>query len=103
MEATSFISTKVASKLLRLLTKILKNNADKRSQELVRINDVFGDCGELAKFYIQPDCQQVNPADELEDETISSIRAGVFETINTPEMVLVKCLFLPMRAWEKLR
>ncbi|MGK0247584.1 MAG: hypothetical protein ACI910_000307 [Oleispira sp.] len=82
MEATSFISTKVASKLLRLLTKILKNNADNRSQELVRINDVFGDCGELAKFYIQPDCQQVNPADELEDETISSIRAGVFETIN---------------------
>ncbi|WP_299144025.1 pentapeptide repeat-containing protein [uncultured Vibrio sp.] len=49
---------------------------------MVRINDVFGNCEELAKFYIQPDCQQVNPADELEDETISSIRAGVFETIN---------------------
>ncbi len=48
----------------------------------LRFNDIFGNCKELAKFYIQPDCQQVNPADELEDETISTIRAGVFETIN---------------------
>ncbi|HIF9103148.1 TPA: pentapeptide repeat-containing protein [Photobacterium damselae] len=82
METTSFISTKVATKLLKTLTQVLKNSVDKRNKELVRINDIFGNCEELAKFYIQPDCQQVNPADELEDETISSIRAGVFETIN---------------------
>ena len=82
METISFISTKVATKLLKALTGVLKNNIDNRNGELIRINDVFGDCQELAKFYIQPDCQQVNPADELEDETISSIRAGVFETIN---------------------
>ncbi|OEF23163.1 pentapeptide repeat-containing protein [Vibrio rumoiensis] len=82
METTSFISTKVATKLLKALTQVLKNSVDKRNKELVRINDVFGNCEELAKFYIQPECQQVNPADELEDETISSIRAGVFETIN---------------------
>jgi hypothetical protein len=82
MEATSFISTKVATKLLKVLTKVLKSNIDQRNQELVKINDIFGNCEELAKFYIQPNCQQVNPADELEDETISSIRAGVFETIN---------------------
>ncbi len=82
METTSFISTKVATKLLKALTSVLKNNIDNRNRELIRINDVFGDCQELAKFYIQPDCQQVNPADELEDETISSIRAGIFETIN---------------------
>ncbi|OBU14252.1 effector protein PipB [Photobacterium aquimaris] len=82
METTSFISTKVATKLLKVLIKVLKNSVDKRNNELVRINDIFGNCEELAKFYIQPDCQQVNPADELEDETISSIRAGVFETIN---------------------
>ncbi|MCJ8351965.1 pentapeptide repeat-containing protein [Moritella sp.] len=82
MEATSFISTKVATKLLKVLTKVLKSNIDQRNQELVKINDIFGNCEELAKFYIQPSCQQVNPADELEDETISSIRAGVFETIN---------------------
>jgi uncharacterized protein YjbI with pentapeptide repeats len=82
MEATSFISTKIATKLLKILLKVLKTNIDKRNQELVRMNDVFGNCGELAQFYIQPNCQQVNPADELEDETISSIRAGVFETVN---------------------
>lgn len=82
MEATSFISTQMASKLLKLLTKVINSNIDKRNQELIRINDIFGDCEELAKFYIQPNCQQVNPADELEDETISSIRAGVFETID---------------------
>lgn len=82
METTSFISTTVATKLLKSLTKVLKNSVDKRNKELVRINDIFGNCEELAKFYIQPNCQQVNPADELEDETISSIRAGVFETIN---------------------
>jgi uncharacterized protein YjbI with pentapeptide repeats len=82
MEPASFISTKVAGKLLKILSKVLKTNVDKRNQDLVRINDVFGNCEELAKFYIQPNCQQVNPADELEDETISSIRAGVFETID---------------------
>jgi uncharacterized protein YjbI with pentapeptide repeats len=82
METTSFISTKVATKLIKALTKVLKNNVDKRSAELVKINDIFGNCEELAKFYIQPNCQQVNPADELEDETISSIRAEIFETIN---------------------
>ena len=82
MEATSFISTKISSKLFKLLTKSLKSSIDQRNKELVRINDVFGNCLELAKYYVQPSCQQVNPADELEDETISTIRAEVFETIN---------------------
>ena len=82
MEATSFISTKISSKLFKLLTKSLKSSIDQRNKELVRINDVFGNCLELAKYYVQPSCQQVNPAHELEDETISTIRAEVFETIN---------------------
>lgn len=82
MDGSSFISAELISKLLRLLTKVIKSGADSRSKELIRINDVFGDCQELARFYIQPNCQQVNPADELEDETISNLRAGVFETIN---------------------
>ncbi|MFT5592961.1 MAG: hypothetical protein ACI8SR_001327 [Oceanicoccus sp.] len=82
MEGTSFITTKLASSLLGRLTKILKNRSDSRNKELININDIFGDCESLAKFYIQPDCQQVNPADEIEDETISSIRAKVFKTIN---------------------
>lgn len=82
MDSTSFISTKMAAKLLKILSQVLNNSVDKRNQELVRINDVFGDCEQLAKYYIQPFCQQVNPADEIEDETISSVRAGVFETIN---------------------
>ena len=82
MEVSSFISTKVATKLIKVLSKVLKNSVDKRNQELIKMNDVFGNCEELSRFYVQPHCQQVNPADELEDETISSIRAGVFETIN---------------------
>lgn len=82
MEPASFISTQSVAKLLSFLTKSIKSNIDKRNQELIRINDVFGNCLELAKFYIQPNCQQINPADEIEDETISSIRAEVFETIN---------------------
>ena len=57
METTSFISTKVAKKLLKVLIKVLKNSVDKRNNELIRINDIFGNCEELAKFYIQPDCQ----------------------------------------------
>ena len=55
MGTTSFISTKVATELLKALTRVLKNNIDNRNSELIRINDVFGDCQVLAKFYIQPD------------------------------------------------
>lgn len=82
MEPKTFISAKVASKLLHLLVKCLNKSFDNRNKELIRISDTFGNCIDLAQYYIQPNCQQVNPADELEDETISTLRAGVFKTVN---------------------
>lgn len=41
-----------------------------QSREIFRIADVFGDPLQLAKYYIEPDCQQYNPSDDLEDDVV---------------------------------
>lgn len=73
-----FISTKSISTLYKKLVKIGKD----REENISRINKNFGDPIELAKFYIEPNCQHVNTADENEDEPISSIQSPIFKTIN---------------------
>lgn len=52
-----------------------------RSQEIDSIAEIFGDPLELAKYYIEPDCQQINPADFREDENI--VREPIFSRIET--------------------
>ena len=65
--------------LFNKLTKI----KEERKTELSNIEEVFGDPFELAKCYVDPDFQQVNPADENESDPISSVRSPAMQAINT--------------------
>ncbi len=55
------------------LYKNLKKIQKKRQKELNTINDVlFTNPVELAKYYIEPDCQETNPADRYEEDFLVS-------------------------------
>jgi uncharacterized protein YjbI with pentapeptide repeats len=73
-----YISPKWLPPLYKKLTLI----RDERKNELANISDTFGDPLELAKFYIEPKCSHINPANIDEDEPISHINAQISETIN---------------------
>ena len=73
----------IAKKYLPELYKRLRTIAAKRDAELQRIGDVgFGDPLELAKYYIEPNCQPDNPADEDEEQALLTMRSPVFDTMN---------------------
>jgi hypothetical protein len=77
--ATSFIS----ASWLKPLWKKLKAIRGEREQEIQRIANEFVDPYELARFYVEPNCQHHNPADHLEDkEPRSAIKSPVFKTIS---------------------
>ncbi|MCK4765551.1 MAG: pentapeptide repeat-containing protein [Candidatus Aminicenantes bacterium] len=64
------------------LYKHLKGNQEKRQQELNKLNDVLGmNPLELAKYYVEPDCQEVNPADRHE-EKLQVSREPILQEIN---------------------
>ncbi|MCB1769423.1 MAG: SUMF1/EgtB/PvdO family nonheme iron enzyme [Candidatus Competibacteraceae bacterium] len=68
---------------IKPLAKKLKVIRDDRVEEINRIADMFGDPNELARFYVEPNCQHHNPADYHEDEaSISYVKAPIFTTIN---------------------
>ncbi|NPU93747.1 MAG: effector protein PipB [Gammaproteobacteria bacterium] len=81
-EPLIFTSSESIVAIVKSLVKILKSKHDERKDELTRINDIFGNCEALARYYIEPNGQNVNPADELEDGSILSVRSGIFRTIN---------------------
>ena len=63
--------------LLARLIKIQKS----KSKELDRISEIlYGDPFELAKYYIEPDCQQVNTADHPIDNFLMN-REPIFKKI----------------------
>lgn len=66
--------------LLKRSTKIWRI----RRNELERIYDDFGDVELLAKSYIEPDCQPINPAEHDEDEPIPThaLRVPIRDWIN---------------------
>ncbi|UCH94727.1 MAG: pentapeptide repeat-containing protein [Candidatus Aminicenantes bacterium] len=64
------------------LYKKLKHNQKKRRKELDEINDImYGDPLELAKYYVEPDCQEINPADRHEEDFIVS-RQPIYKKID---------------------
>ena len=67
---------------LHLLLQKLKDIKDDRKQELESISEIFGDPLELAKYYVDPEIQQVNPADENENDPISTVRSPAMQTLN---------------------
>jgi len=71
-----FLSSKLLPELLKKLVSIRM----KRSAEIQKINDVFGDCENLANYYVEPNCQHGNPADE--DDIASPISVPIFQVIN---------------------
>jgi formylglycine-generating enzyme required for sulfatase activity len=78
-ELASFISVDHIERLFKLLSRI----RDARRDELAHIGDVFGDPLQLARFYVEPECQHHNPADRHEDqEPVSQVRAPAFQVIN---------------------
>ena len=79
---TTYISAKTLPKLLKPLVKVLKDKQDARQQAIIHIGDHFGNPEALAEFYIEPNGQNINPADEIEDDAISSSRQPIFDTIN---------------------
>jgi hypothetical protein len=64
--------------LPKLWGRLLEIRAE-RKQTLELLADTFGDPISLSKYYIEPDCQQVNPADYSEDEAI--VREPIFRRI----------------------
>ncbi|NIM14063.1 MAG: hypothetical protein GTO45_18630, partial [Candidatus Aminicenantes bacterium] len=55
------------------LYKRLKRIRKKRKKELNEINDImFGDPLELARYYVEPNCQETNPADRHEEDFLVS-------------------------------
>ena len=76
---TSFLSSAWLKPLWEKLQKI----RGARDQEIQQILKDFDDPRQLARFYIEPDCQQINPANRHEDtEPQSVVKCPVFKTIN---------------------
>jgi Pentapeptide repeats (9 copies) len=67
--------------LTSLFAKLAEIRAS-RAKELSSIASVFGDPERLARYYIEPDCQQFNPAD-FESELTTVVREPIFSRIQT--------------------
>jgi len=78
LNLTEFISVNAIKQLVERLI----NLRESRDKSLEAIGKVFGDPIELAKYYIQPKCQNANPANEDEDNPVSVVTSPAFETIN---------------------
>lgn len=71
------LSTGLATDWLKRLHNLWSTLRKTREGELQEIQNVFGDPKLLADYYIEPDCQPVNPADHDEDESIRAFRQPV--------------------------
>ena len=66
--AGEFIPLNLGADWIAKLWSKLQSIKNYRREELETINNVFGNPNDLAKYYIEPDCQDTNPADtEVED------------------------------------
>ena len=79
MSTIEFASKELIKPLVKKLAAIRKD----REQTIQSLGNEFNNPLELAKFYIEPNCQHYNPADHDEDnEAISAVTAPVFKIIN---------------------
>ena len=75
------ISYSVGTNWIAKLYKKLKRIRRKRQDEINKINDfLFNDPLKLVKFYVEPDCQETNPADRHEADFITS-KESIFKKI----------------------
>jgi hypothetical protein len=73
IEVLTFFNSVSSNKWIPLLWGKLEQIHKEREKELDDINRImFGDPVELAKYYVEPDCQEMNPADRrVEDEMVA--------------------------------
>ena len=78
------INIELGDKWLSFLWRKLSSIRKQRSAELNEINDsiLFSDPLELAKVYVEPYCQEVNPADR-HDEEFFTAREPLFKKGST--------------------
>ncbi|MDD2466191.1 MAG: restriction endonuclease [Desulfobulbus sp.] len=69
----------IIKNLLEKLNRLKKE----RNRELSRMADIFGDPLEMAKSYIEPYCQHINPADYADEEKALIVTSPVLTVINT--------------------
>jgi hypothetical protein len=79
VKAATYVSTKVAEALHGRLARI----REAERAELARIEDIFGDPVALAKVYIEPNCQNVNPANINEEEPDAIVSTPIFKKLNS--------------------
>lgn len=81
MAELSDISYDVAVGWIGQLAKAYVGLKKKKQDELNMIGNIFGPPKEIANYYIQPECQQINPANDDEDQASSRVRSPVLKTI----------------------
>ena len=74
-DADPLIKLELNPKWIPKLFNVLNRNYNKRQKELEEINTItYGDPLELARYYVEPDCQELNPADwESEDHPATNM------------------------------
>jgi len=90
-EILKFIWAVQQNNIPKLYGRLLQKRQEK-DEELEDVNKIMiGDPRELAKFYIEPDCQEFNPADKYEEDGIDN---------RLPIMLKIK-EFLKQRTFQK--
>ncbi|MCF6338955.1 MAG: pentapeptide repeat-containing protein [Gammaproteobacteria bacterium] len=69
-------------KFLSSIFERIKSFVKERDEETIKIGDIFGDPVELSKFYIEPNCQNINPANEDEEESLPFVTSPAFKVVN---------------------
>ena len=108
--AAELISFGTVAKWISQLWRELKKIRKYRHEELEKINDiVFGDPVEIARYYVEPDCQDRNPADTKEEDSLLSTTPVMKSSIlffvkkASGSKAETRCLSFPTQAWEKPR
>ena len=60
---------------------MLREKREDRRVQIDRIADVFGDPLDLASYYVEPDCQQFNPADYANEDAYHVVREPIFDRL----------------------
>ena len=78
-----FLTVPLVVEWISKLTGRLVGIRGNRKKELQAISDVLGaDVEQLARYYVQPRAQVLNPADEDEDQPLGALRADLREALN---------------------
>ena len=72
----------VSEKLIDQLWNSYVRKKEERDMELTEITDEFGSVETLLKFYVEPNCQNINPANYNEEEPDAVTRTPVFDFLN---------------------